>query len=257
MAVTADIEPMFYCFVVQEDHRDFLRFLWYEDNNLKKDIVDYRMRVHIFGNRPAVAIFRLRMAVWEAEGEYGTDARRFIGRDFYVDDALKFFPTEAEAINVLWRARDILALSNLRVYKIASNSAKVVNAFPPEERAEGVKDLDLSIDKLPVQRSLGVTWDTMSDTFTFHIPQTQKPFTCRGVLSMINSLFDPLCFLAPVIIEGRWLLRELSSSNLEWDSLLPQDMYEGWRKWQDSLQDLGTLHICHTYVSFSLSLSLY
>lgn len=44
VAITADIEHMFYCFVVCENHRDFLHFLWYEDNDLSKDVVDYRMR---------------------------------------------------------------------------------------------------------------------------------------------------------------------------------------------------------------------
>ena len=29
VAITAVIEHMFHCFVVKEDHRDFLRFLWY------------------------------------------------------------------------------------------------------------------------------------------------------------------------------------------------------------------------------------
>lgn len=37
---------MFYCFVVEEEDRDILRFLWYKDNDLSKDVVDYRMRVH-------------------------------------------------------------------------------------------------------------------------------------------------------------------------------------------------------------------
>lgn len=55
---------MFYCFVVEEEDRDVLRFLWYKDNDLSKDVVDYRMRVHVFGNRPspAVAFFGLRKA---------------------------------------------------------------------------------------------------------------------------------------------------------------------------------------------------
>lgn len=39
VAITADIEQMFYCFVVKEEHRDYLRFLWYKDNNLTKDVV--------------------------------------------------------------------------------------------------------------------------------------------------------------------------------------------------------------------------
>ncbi|XP_035985049.1 uncharacterized protein LOC118558666 [Fundulus heteroclitus] len=131
VAITADIEQMFYCFVVQEDHRDYLRFLWYEDNDLTKAVMDYQMRVHVFGNSPspAVAIYGLRMAAREAESEYGTDARNFIEQDFYVDDALKSFPTEAEAIDVLQRAQKMLALSNLRLHKIASNKVQVSSPF--------------------------------------------------------------------------------------------------------------------------------
>lgn len=111
--------------------------------------------------------------------------------------------------------------------------------FPKDkDRAKEIKDLDLSTDELPVQRSLGVSWNIMSDTFTFHVPQNQKPFTCRVVLSVVNSLFDPLGFLAPVTVKGRLLLRQLSNSDLEWDSALPPDIYDGWRSWQDSLQDL-------------------
>ncbi|KAM6893967.1 protein NLRC3-like [Xenentodon cancila] len=179
VAITADIEQMFYSFVVRKDHQDFLRFLWYEDNDLSKEVVDYRMRVHVFGNSPspAVAIFGLRMAAREAEYEYGVDARRFIERDFYVDDGLKSFPTEAEAIDVLQRARKMLALSNLRLHKIASNRLEVLNFFPPEDRAKEIKDLDLTTEEFPLQRSLGVNWNTTSDTFTFHVPQSQKPFT--------------------------------------------------------------------------------
>lgn len=80
--ITADTEQMFYCFVVQEDHRDYLHFLWCADNNLTKDVVDYRMRVHVFSKSPspAVATYGLRMAAREAESEYVTDARDFLCR---------------------------------------------------------------------------------------------------------------------------------------------------------------------------------
>ena len=40
-----DIRQMFYCFTVCEDHRDFLRFLWFIDNDLTKPVTEYRMRV--------------------------------------------------------------------------------------------------------------------------------------------------------------------------------------------------------------------
>ena len=259
VAVTADIRQMFYCFVVREDCRDFLRFLWYQDNDLGKAVVDYRMRVHVFGNSPspAVAIFGLRRAAKHQEDEYGSEAKHFVERDFYVDDGLRSFATEAEAIDVLRRTQRMLAVSNIVLHKIASNRAEVMNAFPAEERANDIKELDLSVDELPVQRSLGVSWNIMSDTFTFHVPEMQKPFTRRGVLSTVSSLFDPLGFLAPATIKGRLLLRELSTEDTEWDTCLPEAQFEDWKRWQESLSALKEIHIPRTYASFSISKAQY
>lgn len=52
---------MFHSFIVKEEDRDFLRFLWFKENDTSKEIIEYRMRVHVFGNSPspAVAIYGL------------------------------------------------------------------------------------------------------------------------------------------------------------------------------------------------------
>lgn len=50
-----------------------------------------------------------------------------------------------------------------------------MDAFPKEERAKGMETLDLAVDNLPVQRSLGVAWNMTTDTLTFNTPQIQKP----------------------------------------------------------------------------------
>ncbi|XP_067373332.1 uncharacterized protein [Channa argus] len=69
VAVTADIQQMFYCFTVREDHRDFLRFLWFEDNDPENPIREYRLTVHVFGNSPspAIAIYGLKRAALERQ----------------------------------------------------------------------------------------------------------------------------------------------------------------------------------------------
>ena len=57
-AIACDIEQMFHSFYVNEEHRDLLRFLWFEDNDPTKPLIDYHMTVHLFGNKssPAVAM---------------------------------------------------------------------------------------------------------------------------------------------------------------------------------------------------------
>ncbi|KAL1277360.1 hypothetical protein QQF64_024033 [Cirrhinus molitorella] len=83
VAVMTDIQQMLNCFLVREDHNDYLCFLWFRNHQLDGEIVEYRMRVHVFGNcpSPAVAIYGLKRTAIEGENEYGvetTDAEGYI-----------------------------------------------------------------------------------------------------------------------------------------------------------------------------------
>ncbi|XP_078482500.1 uncharacterized protein LOC144743196 isoform X2 [Ciona intestinalis] len=64
VAITADIEGMFHQFYVAEAYRDFLRFLWWKNDDVEQEIVEYRMKVHIFGatSSPGCANFGLKRA---------------------------------------------------------------------------------------------------------------------------------------------------------------------------------------------------
>lgn len=88
-----------------------------------------------------------------------------------------------------------------------------------------------------------MNWSLKSDTFTFEIATDAKPFTRRGVLSTINSIFDPLGFVAPVTIQGKFIMRQLNNQNDDWDSPLPKEMEEKWDMWRLSLKDLSKLQI--------------
>ncbi|KAI3366456.1 hypothetical protein L3Q82_000591 [Scortum barcoo] len=256
IAFTADIEQMFYCFLVREEDRNFLRFLWFQDNDPSKDIVDYRMRVHVFGNSPspAVAIHGLYQSVQDPELNADPDVKSFVMRDFYVDDGLKSLPTvKAVVIDLLKKTQDTLSKSNLRLHKIAANNKEVMDAFPPEDHANDLIDLDFEADTLPVQRSLGFNWNLRTDCFLFSISDEVKPFTRRGVLSTINSLYDPLGFVAPVTIQGKAILRELTAENGDWDAPLPPEMEEAWMLWRASLSELASLSIFRPYTIISPS----
>ncbi|XP_052762425.1 uncharacterized protein LOC128205058 [Mya arenaria] len=80
IAVTADIQQMFYCFNVHESHRNFLRFLWYKDNDTTKNLTEYRMKVHVFGNKPSpsVASYGLRKTAEISTEEFGEEVTNYI-----------------------------------------------------------------------------------------------------------------------------------------------------------------------------------
>lgn len=155
--------------------------------------------------------------------------------------------TEAEAMNLLRRTQASLAESNLRLHKFVSNSQAVLKAFPRKDCTVVMKDVDVSGETAPTQRSLGLLWEVTNDTFAFSVTNDTKPFTHRGVLSTVNSIFDPLGFLAPVTVQGRALFRELTAESSDWDAPLPEDKLIKWKAWQDSLQGLKHFHVPRTY----------
>lgn len=132
----------------------------------------------------------------------------------------------------------MLAMSNLHLHKIASNCPAVMQALPSSEYAKGLKDLDLDVDCPPVQSSVGLNWDLSNDTFTSRVSNTNKPFTHRGVLATVNSLFDPLGLVAPISIQGKFLLRKVTHNTFNWDEPLPAVKEAEWITWRDSLQAL-------------------
>ena len=137
VAVMGDVEQMFHNFHVNPEHRNFLRFLWFQNNDHGNPIIDHRMNVHLFGNAssPAIATFGIIMIAEEGRSTHGADVPDFVSRDVYVDDGLTSHsdPYPETAIS---RTRDALASKNLRFHKIISNSKEVMNARTPR-RSEG------------------------------------------------------------------------------------------------------------------------
>lgn len=125
----------------------------------------------------------------------------------------------------------LMEYGNLRLHKFASNSPEVMAAFSPSDLASNLKDLNLDADDKPLQRSLGLN----TDNFLFQLSTEDKPVTRRGILSTINSISDPLGFLAPVIIHGKLLLRTLVSETIDWDQPVSDELAIEWENWRDSL----------------------
>ena len=243
IAIMCDIEQMFHSFYVSPKHRDYLRFLWFANNDLSGPILEYQMDVHLFGatSSPGVANFCLHQTAETSRSEYGDEAADFLSNDFYVDDGLKSVSTTDQAIRIVKDTQQMCAAANLRLHKFASNNAEVLEALPPDDRAKDLKNLDLRKDSLPIQRSLGTYWCIESDTFGFRIELKDKPVTRRGILSTVSSVYDPLGAVAPVILVGKQILQSLCRKNTDWDDPVPDDILPQWEKWREQLPLLENL----------------
>lgn len=252
VAITGDIEQMFHMFHIDEEHRNFVRFIWFRDNDPTKSLQDYRMCVHLFGNSPspAVATYCLHKCV---EEPCDSDVKYYVTRNFYVDDGLSSYDTDNEALDILLRTQEILRdRGKIRFHKFASNSQIVMDALPPEDRAKDLSDVHLDLHTTPAQSSLGLIWNLSLDAFIFSTDLKDVPETKRGVLSCLHSLYDPIGFLSPVILAGKFIFRDITQLQLGWDDPLPRDIILRWRSWRSSLHHLCDVKIPRRYVAVSM-----
>jgi len=103
---------------------------------------------------------------------------------------------------------------------------------------QSLLDLDLEKDKLPMQRTLGLHGDMESDTFMFKVAPKDRPNTRRGILSLTSSLYDPLGFVAPVVLPAKKLLQDLCREKRGWDDSISDCDGERSEKWQGQLANL-------------------
>ena len=77
------------------------------------------------------------------------------------------------------------------MHKIVSNRKEVLEAIPVEDHAKEIKELNLAVDPLPIERALGMMWCVENDSFRLRIEVRDRPLTRRGVLSTVGSIYDP------------------------------------------------------------------
>ena len=208
------------------------------------------MTEHLFGNGPSPAVATYGLRRTDDGEEHDPEVKEFVQRNFYVDDGLVSKPTAEEVVTLIKNMQATLASANLRLHKVVSNSVNVMKAFPTENLAKDIRSLDFSQDNLPAQRSLGVFWNLETDTLTYKVSVPDKPFTRRGVLSVVNSIYNPLGLAAPVLLDGRLLLQRLvamgkkktSTVCLGWDDPLPEDLMSGWQCWKTAPSFGDCLH---------------
>ena len=148
--------------------------------------------------------------------------------------------------SLLNQLSEMLNLGGFHLTKCISNEKEVIAKIPELERAPSVKVVDGNVI-IPVEHALGVIWDTNSDCFVYEVVKRNIADTCRKMLSLIATLFDPIGFLAPFLVRAKILLQQLWQCGIGWDDVLPSELLEEWSKWQEEVDGISQFHIPRFY----------
>ncbi|UYV77574.1 hypothetical protein LAZ67_15001604, partial [Cordylochernes scorpioides] len=218
--VTADIRKAFQMVAIEESERNYLRFLWWEKES-DRELIAYRHKRLVFGLNcsPFVLNAVIEYHLQSIRGPLVQWAK-ILAQSFYMDNCITSLETKQEVQEFQKAAIEIMdrAKMDLREWE-----------YSLEENPE----------KGTCTKILGVVWNKMEDSLKCELPDNlslQPKLTKRLVLSMVQRIFDPLGFCAPVFLPPKLLLQRSWGLKLGWDTPLPESMAQEFRTWLDQIK---------------------
>nr|XP_012221303.1 PREDICTED: uncharacterized protein LOC105671592 [Linepithema humile] len=238
-AMITDIEKMYRQIIVHPDDRDWQRILWRHDT--RDNVQEYRLTTVTYGLAcaPFLAIRTLRQLASDENSRFPLGAR-VLRRECYVDDIATGADTIQDAITLQSELRALCTAGGFSLRKWASNCEAALTGINPDHKLHRSQHSW----KTEGHSTLGMRWYPSTDTFTFTIqPRTLTEFTKRRVLSETARLFDPLGWLAPVVMRAKILIQSAWLRQLDWDTPLPSADAHQWQRFLSELPSLDRIRV--------------
>lgn len=115
-------------------------------------------------------------------------------------------------------------------------------------------DDNMNIEKDKIERILGMHWASNIDCFVLKFHKVPKNIlelievpTKRQLLSITMSIFDPFGFVADFMVIVKILMQEVWRSGIDWETKLPNDIYEKLKFWLNDLHKITQYKIPRFY----------
>ena len=243
IGVVGDLEKAFLNVGLQTQDRDVTRFLWLKD--LRKPESESNLQVYRFCRVPFGIIsspFLLGATITYHLQQSGTPMAKRLKKDIYVDNVITGVNTPTEAKALYTEAKKLFLTASMNMRDWASNSKEFMEFVPQQDKANSHE-----------HNVLGLTWNLASDELTVPGPSNSKmdhASTKREILKVIASIFDPLGYFSPTILEAKVFMKELWTKEYEWDSKLDDKQLQEWSRISENLKEIP-LHNLPRYIGIN------
>ena len=245
-SLSTDIEKAFLHVRLHADDRNYTRFFWLSNpTDSSSPLCVYRFKVVPFGATSSP--FMLNAVLQYHLKQYNTPVSNDMLSNLYVDNIISGCETEQAAVDYYRQARAIMGEARLNLRSWSSNSAKLTNLANKENTAERAMTVNV----------LGLQWNPTSDMLCL----SEKPsilahehlVTKREVLQDLSKIFDPLGFVAPVVIRAKILMQKLWQMKITWDEPLENDVHAEWRDIATDLKNTTRFTVSRCYFNVCMS----
>jgi len=179
--------------------------------------------------------------------------------------------TEDETFELYTKAKSIFCDGGFNLRKFCTNSTQLQQRIDHTEQLctlKGAKNDTAHLDETYIeftlgdsqglgteeQKVLGMCWRPSEDRFVFDI-STITNLACnleptkRNVISIIGKFYDPLGFLAPVMIRFKIFFQKLCGNKVSWDQPLPDELTHEWKTLVNDLCKIAPISIPRSYLA--------
>lgn len=237
---TTDIQKMYRCVDMHSNDKDYQRIWWYDSLGNRKL---FALNTVTFGtaSAPCTAILVLHQVAEDERSDFPL-AEHVLKHETYVDDVQSGSHTIASTIEKRNHVIGALKSAGMELRKWGSNDVRVLEGIPAEHQSNSAS---LQMHNQDTIKILGMHWLPNHDCFKFQLKfEPSEKATKRSLLSTIARLYDPLGFIAPIVVTAKVMLKDVwSLDNIAWDSELPSEFNDRWLRFTRSLPSIENISI--------------
>ncbi|KAJ0169482.1 hypothetical protein K1T71_015069 [Dendrolimus kikuchii] len=241
ICIIADVVKMYRQVRVANEDIDYQRILWRIKPN--QEMHHYNLLTLTFGTAcaPYLAVKSLQRLADDEQNNYPI-AAEITKNDYYMDDLMTGCDSDSEAIQIYEEMNKLMKSGGFELQKWSSNNHKLLEYIGTDKH---LPSNSVAIQQDKKEKVLGLCWNKEADNFEYSInlPEIKGKFTKRQVLSDIARLYDPMGWIAPVVIVAKLFIQKLWKSGLDWDDDLDEDLSTEWIKYRKELEHIKNICI--------------
>ncbi|XP_071043841.1 uncharacterized protein [Parasteatoda tepidariorum] len=226
IGISSDVRRVFPQLSVTKEDRDFLRFLWWQNEEDKKCKIFRHARV-VFGvtSSPFLLAYVIRYHI-RNDHDNDEDFKKRLLQSFYVDNSLTSVNTPFEMEDFKQKSIELMKKGNFELRSWENSHCK---------------------DSLTESTILGLKLNKVEDTLKVNMSWLKEinmeKVIKRSILSIAHHIFDPIGFTTPVMLCPKLILQKAWVMGVAWDEEIREDLKKEFLQWYAELKILEEIEM--------------
>ncbi|XP_050340495.1 uncharacterized protein LOC126766847 [Bactrocera neohumeralis] len=237
----SDIEKMYRQILLKADQTKYQRIVFRNHPTEQTNLFELKTVTFGINCAPYLAIRTLLQLADDVESSLPV-ASNILRKCMYVDDVLAGGHSIEAAIKARNEIRTALESAGFPLRKWTANCGRILQGLPKDHLLN--KEF-LDFEDTSDVKALGIRWNAHTDFFYFKTKPILSPesYTKRAILSDIAKLFDPLGWLAPIIVTAKMIMQHIWLEGTQWDEVVSPTTLDRWHTFMDNHRYINNIKI--------------